>query len=42
MLNTPLPYSEILTCSKFAGETELSVLSLPAEVAEVAARRSVS
>ena len=39
MLNNPLPYSEILICLRFAEETELSAT---AEVAVVAARRSVS
>ena len=42
MLNTPLPYSEILICLRFAEGTELSAQSLTAEVAVVAARRSVS
>ena len=42
MLITPLPYSEILICLRFADETELSAFSLTAEVAVVAAHRSVS
>ena len=42
MLNTPLLYSERLICLNFAEKMEFSAYSLTAEVAIVAACRSVS